>query len=313
VNVLDPEILAARKRQAEAFPAIDPTALPSGEARRLMNAAALFFSDGGPPLPMVRDVAIPGPAGPIGGRLYGADAAGGAGALLFIHGGGWFNCNLDTHDRICRLLARDSGRIVLAIDYRLAPEHRFPAALEDSLAAWSWLNDHAADLGVEPADIAVGGDSAGGNVALALALSVRDGGGAQPSRLALAYGCFAPVFDTASHLALGDGRVGLSTERMRWYWRNYIGPNLDQPPPLAAPSLADLHGLPPVYLCYAELDVLSDESRILAPKLAAAGVAHVLEGWPGAPHGFMQMTRDSALARAAVAKMAAFLKTDSAP
>jgi len=310
--VFDPEILAARKRQAESFPAIDPSKLPPAEARRVMNAAAAFFGDGGPPVEAVDDIRVPGPEGPIRARLYRPDTQPDGGALLFLHGGGWFNCNIDTHDRVCRLLALGSGRIVLAIDYRLAPEHPFPAGLEDSRAAWQWLAGEAPALGIDPAGIAIAGDSAGANLALAVAVAERDAGGSMPARIALAYGCFAPDFDTESHRALGDGRVGLSTERLRWYWRNYIGPRLDDPPPFAAPSRADLSGLPPVYLSYAELDILSDESRLLSQKLAQAGVPHELEGWPGAPHGFMQLTRDSALARRAVARMAAFLKTGSA-
>lgn len=308
-GVFDPEILAARKRQAEAFPAIDPSKLPSAEARSLMNAAAAFFSDGGPPIAGIDDFGIPGPDGPIRARLYRADSHSSGGALLFLHGGGWFNCNVDTHDRVCRLLARESGHIVLAIDYRLAPEHPFPAGLEDSRVAWRWLVDKASALGVKSAGVAIAGDSAGANLALALSVAERDAGGPMPARIALAYGCFAPDFDTASQRALGDGRIGLSTERLRWYWRNYIGPRLDDPPLLAAPSRANLRGLPPVYLGYAELDILSDESRLLSQKLIEAGVPHKLEGWPGAPHGFLQLTRDSALARRAVANMAAFLKT----
>ncbi len=309
VVVIDPEIVAARKRQAEAFPAIDPATLPPAEARRRMNAAAASFNDGAPPLAAVDDIVIPAPAAEMRARLYRPDSVGGA--LLFVHGGGWFNCNVDTHDRVCRLLARDSGRIVLAIDYRLAPEHPFPAALDDSRAAWRWLAAQASALGFDPAEIAVAGDSAGANIALALTLAERDAGGTLPSRIALAYGCFAPVFDTESQTTLGDGRFGLTTARMRWYWRNYIGPNLDAPPPLAAPSRADLRGLPPAYLCYGELDVLADETPMLAQALAQAGVAYQMDSWPGAPHGFLQMTRDSALARAAVAKIAAFLAAGS--
>ena len=251
---------------------------------------------------------IPGPNGDIRGRFYSPVKAGNSGAVLFLHGGGWFNCNIDTHERICRCLALESGMIVLAVDYGLAPEQPFPSGLEDSRAAWRWLAAQAADFGIEPARVALAGDSAGANLALALAISERDTAGPVPSLIALAYGCFAPVFDTKSQVAFGDGRFGLPTARMRWYWQNYIGTDLDNPPVLAAPLQADLHGLPPVYLSFGELDILADDSRLLAQRLQAAGVTHLLEGWPGAPHGFMQLTRDSALARAAVSKMAAFLK-----
>jgi acetyl esterase len=311
LTLLDPEILAARKRQAAAFPAIDPSKLPPAEARRLMNEAAMFFSDGGPALAGTEEVTVSGPVGTIRGRIYRPSLAAYGGAILFLHGGGWFNCNIDTHDRVCRCLALGSGQAVLAIDYRLAPEHPFPAGLEDCLAAWRWLADEAPALGVDPARIAVAGDSAGASLALALAMSERDAGRPLPSRIALAYGCFAPVFDTESHRAFGDGRVGLTTERMRWYWQNYLGPELDHPPAPATPSHGDLRGLPPIYVTFAEQDVLADDSRFLAQRLRDAGVENLLEGWPGAPHGFMQLTRDSAVARAAVAKMAEFLKGGS--
>ena len=312
--VFDEEILAARMRQAALFPAFDPATLPVDEARRRMNAAALFFNDGEPALPAVEDYVIPGEGADIPARLYLPVTAGRPVAgILYLHGGGWFSCNLDTHDRFARCLARESGAEVLCIDYRLAPEHPFPAALEDSVTAWAWLRRHAPDLGLDPARLMVGGDSAGANLALALAIVERDNGRPVPAATALLYGCFAPVFTTASQRALGDGRVGLTTERMRWYWRQYIGGDLADPPPLAAPSTAQLHGLPPTFVGYAELDPLADESRRLAAKLGRAGVAHELRGWRGAGHGFLQLTRDARLARDATAEVACFLARFQAP
>jgi len=305
--VFDEEILAARKRQAVLFPAFDPASLPAEEARRRMNAAALFFNDGEPALPVIEDHVIPGEGADIPARLYKPAARDGLAAILYLHGGGWFSCNLDTHDRFARCLARDSGAAVLCIDYRLSPEHPFPAALEDAVAAWAWARRRAPELGLDPGRFMVGGDSAGANLALALAIVERDNFRPIPAAAALLYGCFAPIFTTASQRALGDGRVGLTTERMRWYWRNYIGPDLADPPPLAAPSTAPLHGLPPTFVGYAELDPLADESRRLAAALDRAGVVHELKGWAGAGHGFLQLTRDARLAREATAEIAAFL------
>jgi acetyl esterase len=305
--VFDAEILAARRRQAELFPAFDPASLSPAEARRRMNAAARHFNDGGPPVAAVSEVGIPGTAGTIAGRLYRPTTGPGLPAILFLHGGGWFSCNIDTHDRLARCLALESGAAVLSIDYRLAPEHPFPAALFDAIDAWHWLQAEAPALGLDPGHLTVAGDSAGANLALALCVAERDHRRPLPKAAALIYGCFAPVFGTASQTALGDGRVGLTTARMRWYWRSYIGPDLTDPPRLAAPSLAPLDGLPPVHLCFAELDPLADESRHLARAFDRVGIAHELRGWPGAGHGFLQLTRDAKIARDAAGEVARFL------
>jgi acetyl esterase len=306
--VFDPEILAARTRQAQLFPPFDPASLPPAEARRRMNEAALHFNDGRPDLASTEDVAIPAGHGAIGGRLYRPTTGTAVPAILFIHGGGWFNCSIDTHDRVARCLAREAGAAVLAIDYRLAPENPFPAGLHDVIGAWRWLRREATALAIDGSRLTVSGDSAGANLALALCLAERDEGRAMPNAAALNYGCFAPDFETASQRRLGDGRVGLTTDRMRWYWTNYIGPDLEHPPVLAAPSRAELAGLPPIHLCYAELDPLADESRLLARALGRAGVAHELVGWRNAGHGFLQLTRDAAIAREAVAAIAEFLR-----
>ncbi|MEI9931214.1 MAG: alpha/beta hydrolase [Rhizomicrobium sp.] len=194
------------------------------------------------------------------------------------------------------------------IDYRLAPEHPFPAALDDARAAWNWLCANAASLDIEPDKLAIAGDSAGANIALTTALSLRDKGGTLPSALALFYGCYAPDFDTESHRILGDGRFGLTTARMRWYWQNYVG-DLTAAPALAAPLRAELTGLPRTYLSLAELDPISDDTRALAKRLSSAGVQHDLVAWPGTGHGFLQMTRDAAIARKAVDHAAEFLKS----
>jgi acetyl esterase len=305
--VFDPEILAARKQQAEHFPAFDPASLPTHEARSRMNQAALFFSDSKPELFAIHALAIEADGREIPGRLYQPTADQDSAAILFLHGGGWFSCNTDTHDRLARCLALEAGAAVLSIDYRLAPEHPFPAALDDTIAAWRWLHDRAARLGLDRSRLAVAGDSAGANLALALCVAERDAKRRQPAAAALLYGCFAPVFDTPSQRQLGDGRAGLTTARMRWYWSNYLGGDLTRPPLLAAPSLAGLAGLPPIYISYAELDPLADESRLLAAALQRDGVDHELVGWPRVGHGFMQLTRDAAIARTAVAAVGRFL------
>ena len=305
-DTLDPEIAEARRKQAASAQPVDFTKLPPAEGRAIANAAALFFNDGGPALASVDELVVSGAAGDIRARMY-RPSQNRVGAVLFLHGGGWFHCNVDTHDRLMRVLAHDSGLAVLGIDYRLAPEHPHPAGLNDAISAWRWLQKNAARLNLDSGKLGIAGDSAGANIALAMTLGERDTGQALPRALALFYGCYAPDFETDSHRWNGDGRYGLTTARMRWYWENYAGKDLASVATLAAPLRANFMQLPPIYLALADLDPLADDTRMLAAGLKAAGVPYVLKEWPRAGHGFMQMTRDVELARKAVADAARFL------
>jgi acetyl esterase len=299
---IDPEILAARALQAKVAPGLDITRLDTAAARALLNKAAAVLNDGQPELAKVETFFIDGPAGPLRARLY-QPAAAGQGAIYYVHGGGWFACDVDTHDRMLRVIAAESRLSVLAIDYRLSPEHVFPAALEDCLAGWRWLRAQAPALGIGE-NIAVSGDSAGANLALAVMLTERDAGRPLPAAAALLYGCFAPNLNTASRARYGDGAYGLTGARMDWYWANYLGPHAAAPPAPAAPLYADLHGLPPCYLGTGECDVLADDSRLMAEKMREAGVDVTFEVWPGLTHGVLQMTRDVRAACEVVARVA---------
>jgi len=301
-SAIDAEIIAARTAQAQAnAPPFDITQLPIAEGRARADVAALFFNDGAPGVAEVRTFAIETRAGPMRARLYRPEASAAA-ALLYLHGGGWATCNVDTHDSLMRRLALASGAAVVGVDFRLAPEHPFPAPLEDAIDAWRWLTTNAPTLGLDATRLGIAGDSAGALLALALAAEE-----APPKALALFYGAYAPRFDLPSHAAYGDGRFGLTTERMRWYWRHFLGAADSDPPIRATPLYADLRGLGPTFLGVAELDPIADDSRLLADKLAAAHVEHELRVWPGAVHGFLQMGRDVALARDAIAEAGAFL------
>lgn len=296
---IDPEILAARAAQAQVVAPFDVTMLPTAEARALADRAAMSFNDGLPAVETVEDQWIDGPGGQLRMRRY-RPAAAGCGAILYIHGGGWFACNADTHDRMLRVLANEAGVTVFAVDFRLAPEHPFPAALHDCIAAWDWLRANAAGLAVDPDRIAVAGDSAGANLALALTIDRRDRALPMPAGGALLYACLAPGIETDSSRRYGQGGCGLTADRMGWYWNNYLGPAKGAPPGLATPLLCAMEGLPPQFIGIAEADTIADESRMLHDKLRAAGVASELVVWSGAVHGFLQMTRDVALARRAV-------------
>jgi acetyl esterase len=301
---IDPEILRARVLMAQAAPGLDVTKLSTAEGRRLVNLAAQVLNDGKPELPEVETIHIGGPGGPLRARIYRPENAAGQGAIYYIHGGGWFACNVDTHDRMLRYLAKQSGLTVFSLDYRLSPEYPYPAALEDCLAGWQWLRANAPQLRINPSRIAIAGDSAGANLALALCISEREAGRPMPAAAALLYGCFAPGIPTASRERYGTGQYGLTGARMDWYWANYLGSHTPAPPYLAAPLHADLHGLPQHYIGIAACDILADENHLLAAKLREAGTQVEVDIWPKLTHGCLQMTRDVQAAREAVTSIA---------
>lgn len=307
---LDPQVSALLQAVCWAgLETPDPLVLPLPEVRR---AAERFhgFLNGHPLAIATDDVQIPGPAGPVSLRLFrppglAADAPL-APVLLYFHGGGFVVNSVRTHDRLLRLLALRSRAVVVAVDYAKAPEHRFPHQYVEALAALRWIHRSGYAYGLDAARVAVGGDSAGANLALGAALAARDGEGPKVSVAVLLYGMFAHDFDTLSHRRLGDGRFGLSTERMRWYWRQYLGHDGPTGDPRAVPLLADLRGLPPVLLLGAGLDCLRDDTVQLAGRLAEAGVTHSMAIYDGLPHAFANMTRlvdaaDGAVTRAALA------------
>jgi acetyl esterase len=292
---IDPEMAAIL---AKAPPPVDYATMPIAEARRVFENGHGAWHEPRPPIAEIRDFKIAGPAGPLPLRLFRNDTKPRRPALLYLHGGGWTFGSNETHDRIMRLLAQDSGAVVVGVDYRLAPEHPYPAGLDDALAALDWLTSGGAGEAVDPKRLALGGDSAGANLALAALLRSR----APAIRTAvLFYGCYAPEFDTPSHRRNGGGAFGLTTARMRWYWGNHLGRESTATTGLAAPSRAALEGLPPLYLNAAALDPLLDDTLNFAGRLAAAGIRYRLDVFPGVVHGFLQMNRDLAVARTALA------------
>jgi acetyl esterase len=296
---VDPEI-AAILSEAAAAGLPDATTLPIAAARAQLTAASLAWNVDLPELPAVADLSVPGPAGAIRLRHFRPRAGARLPLVVYLHGGGWTFGSVDTHARLMRLLALAADAAVIGVDYRLAPEHPHPAPLDDCLAAIRWARAHADALEIDASGTALAGDSAGANLALASLLALRDAGEPLPKGAALFYGCYAARPDTASHARFGDGSYRLSTAEMNWFWRNY----LDGAPagtPLAEPLYADLRGLPPLFLTCAEIDPLADDTRELAERLAAAGIAHEVQEYPGLVHGFLQMTARCAAARAAMA------------
>jgi acetyl esterase len=281
------------------------------EARAQMNATfEAFWNADRPTLWAVYNHEIPGPRGAVRVRLYDPGVARPAPCLIYIHGGGWVIGSLDSHDGVCRRLALAGEFLVASVDYGLAPEHKFPAGLEDCVAAVRWLAAHGADWGIERSRLALGGDSAGANLALATLLSLR-AAHADPARAGLLiYGAYASDVDTPSSAAYGDGSYVLSTDDMRWFWGHYLRGEADQRNPLAAPLHADLRGLPPLLVTAAEFDPLLDASARLVARLNEAGAPHRYELWPGVTHGCIHMTRMLDVAQQHIEEMAAWVRVE---
>jgi acetyl esterase len=243
------------------------------------------------PVERVEDVVISGPGGPLAVRVYvplgaGADPLP---AVVYFHGGGWVTGNLDTHDCACRGLANRAGCLVVAVDYRCAPEHRFPAAVEDSWAAVEWVAERGAEIGADPSRLAVCGDSAGGNLAAVVALRARDRGGPQLVAQLLLYPVIDYSLETPSYLAHATGS-SLTRDAMRWYWQQYLGETGGGYAPEASPiRAADHSGLAPALVIVCELDPLLDEGLAYADKLASAGVPVEKVVEAGMIHGHFRM------------------------
>ena len=296
--MLTPEIQAVLD---EMNAALGPPAheLPVEQARINHADEAARLCGQGEPVAEVRDVRV----GEVPVRIFRPEGAGPLPVVAYLHGGGWMMGTLDSYDSLLRALANASGAIVAGIDYRLSPEHRFPAALEDSLAAIRWLIEHAGELGGEGARLAVAGDSAGGNLAAVAARRLRGAVRFQ----ALIYPVIEPAFDTPSYREFAEGH-GLSRPSMERFWRLYLD-GADPRHPDATPLRADgLSDLPPAYVLTAEEDVLRDEGEAYAEALRAAGTPTELVRWPGTIHGFFRWLAVAPAAREAVDAVAARLR-----
>jgi acetyl esterase len=265
----------------------------------------------GPAVGAVRDFTIADADGaPMRMRAYTpADAAPGPlPVLLFIHGGGWVMGDLEMFDAVCRELSVGAGCGVVAVEYRRAPEAKFPAAPRDCYAALEWVAEHAGELGIDPARIAVGGDSAGGNLAAAVTLMARDRGGPAIVHQMLVYPVTHHAFDTASYRDLAEGHL-LTLAGMRWNWNHYLPDAAAGRDPLASPLLApSLAGLPPAFLITAEYDPLRDEGEAYAQRLAEAGVPVEFKRYDGMIHAFFTLGQLFDDGRTAVAHAAQALR-----
>lgn len=297
---MDPTRLHPQARAALTAQPRAPLTVPNiAEVRASMVAAIPVEVGDGPPVATVLDV----DAGGVPARLYRDTAADRAPVILYAHGGGWVMGNLDTHDGLCRQLVAASGWALLAVDYRLAPEHPCPAAIEDLSRALSWLRgDAARQHALDPHRIAVAGDSAGGHLAAVLARRARDAGTGLAAQILI-----CPVIDPAGDYPPLD-EYGLDSEEMRFFWDQYAPPGVDRTAPDLDPLGADLAGLPPALVITAELDVLRDEGERYAAGLIRAGVPVVAARYQGMVHNFPRKLAMFDAAHAAVGQISASLR-----
>jgi acetyl esterase len=303
---LDPQVDAYLTRLAElASPPV--AAISPRMARAVMEAETRGL---GPPPHVggVDDLTVLGPAGDIPIRITFPHGSGPFPALVYFHGGGWVVGSIATHDALCRALTLAAGVAVVSVEYRLAPEHPYPAAMQDAYAATAWVATHAAHLGIDPARVGVGGDSAGGNLAAVVALMARDRGEPPLAFQLLIYPIVNDDLDTPSYREFARGYM-LTREAMAWYWDQYVPPPGDRAHPHVSPlRTADLGGLPPALVATAEYDVLRDEAEAYAARLAAAGVPCRLIRYPGLIHGFLRRTNLFDRARTALDEIGQMLR-----
>ncbi|WP_406690134.1 alpha/beta hydrolase [Saccharopolyspora sp. ID03-671] len=254
------------------------------QARAATNG---FIDLQGPPEDIAtEDRTIPGPAGSIPVRIYTPAGEGPAPVIVYFHGGGWVVGDVEICDRPVRQIANRSGAVVVSVDYRLAPEHVYPAAFDDCYAATAWVAAHAAELGGDPRLVATAGDSAGGNLAAAVALAARDRQGPDLVAQLLIYPVTDFDFTTDSYIENGEGYL-LTKGSMQWFWAHYLGAQDLGKDPCACPARADdLAGLPPAFVATAEFDPLRDEGEAYADELRSAGVPVTAKRYAGMLHGF---------------------------
>jgi acetyl esterase len=258
-------------------------------ARELMNAGAQLFSGPGDETVTTLDARFPGPRGDVPIRVYTPPGSADVPPLvLYFHGGGWVIGNIETHDGTCRDLAADSGAVIVSVDYRLAPEHPFPAAVDDCFAALEWVHAHASELGGDPDRLAVAGDSAGGNLAAVTAMLTRDRHGPPLRFQLLVYPGVAVTEEQASVRENGEGYL-LTRADIEWFTAQYLGPDGALEDPRFDPVYADLTGVAPAHVITAEYDPLRDGGHAYAERLRAGGVPVTERCYEGQIHGCFGM------------------------
>jgi acetyl esterase len=292
---LDPGSRRVLKVLAEIWDR-DAAELGIEEARRRCLQEARLAGPA-PTVLATEEASVPTSAGPMRARLYRGTSEAPAPCLLFLHGGGWVTGSIDLLEVHCRHLASEAACVVATVGYRLAPEDPFPAGLDDCTRALEWIFEEAERLGLDRRRLAVGGESAGGNLAAGVAIRARDRGGPSLCHQLLVYPALSATLTHESYDRLGD-RYGLSRQDMAWFWELYLNgqPASGEAAPLAAPSVASL---PPTHVMTAEFDPLRDEGEAYAARLVEAGVRTVVQRWPGTIHGFLSFGKEISTANLA--------------
>lgn len=306
---IDPDLAAAGALLRElGLVALNPATAPLGEARAALARVSAFLNEGSVPLDEEQDLHIPASEHDVPCRLYRPDGIARPPLLVYAHGGSFALGDLDGWDGALRALVRESGVAVLHVDYRLAPEHRFPAAFDDMMAAIRHVARAGEALGIDPRRLAAGGDSAGANLALGAALALRDSGASPLRFLLLHYGAYSTDGDSPSWQRFGSGAYVLSRSQLDWVWSTYLSHPKQKTDWRVAPLLAPLAGLPPAHLSIGTLDPLLDDNERLIAGLAAAGVPCRLVRYEGLVHGYIRYGRLVASVRRAIADSAAALR-----
>jgi len=308
---LDPDAAAVFKAFQEAGRPPYETVSPA-EARELYLKGRVVSNPEPPELALVEALIIPSPAGSIAARIYTPSklrkAGGLAPALVFFHGGGWVIGDLDSHDVVCRKLAHEGELMVVSVDYRLAPEHKFPAATDDAVAATQWVAENAKQLGIDASRLMVGGDSAGGNLAAVVAIAARDGNGPAIAGQLLIYPATDFAMTHPSHRE-PETSILLTHSVIKWFRDHYLNDAADVHDWRASPARATtLVGLPPAYVLTAGADPLRDEGDEYAERLKQAGVAVTYRHFPGQFHGFFTMGKLLQQANTAASEIGVWLK-----
>lgn len=304
---LDPDIRRFQQQLAADYATFpDLETLPLAEVRRVTEQVRARWTQGGPRMAETTERTVGQLATRI--RIHRPEgAAAAAPSMVYMHGGGWTYLSLDTHDRLMREYAARAGIVVVGVDYRLSPEVRFPHAIDQAAETIRWLRENAAEAGLDGARVAIGGDSAGANMAVATCLRLREHGAPPPSAMLLNYGAF-DLEHSDSWRRYDGPAYTLNAEEMDQFWDNYLGPDGNRDDPLARPLLADLAGLPPAFLAIAPCDILVDGNRAMAAALRAAGVPVTEREYPGTTHSFLEAMSIARVSNEALDEAAAWLR-----
>ena len=263
--------------------------MPVERARAICARARAPWVEGGPVMAESIDAEAPGRSGPVRVRVHRPSSEDDLPALVYMHGGGWTFFNIDTHDRLMREYAARAGIAVMGVDYALSPEAKYPRALHQVLDVTEWLAASAERFGIDGGRLALGGDSAGANLAVASSLALRDTGRPGLVRaLLLNYGAFATRWSKESERRYGGKGYMLGAEEMRWFWNNYVSGPGEFSDPLVCPLLADVEALPPAFFTIPECDILTAQNHAMAEKMWGAGVQVRAREYPGATHSFLE-------------------------